>query len=96
MLYFSKRGETMKKVAAVFLLMITIGGLAGFPAHREASARPVHSIQRTTKKQTDKIVCAAKDKTYHRTNCRHHGFTNQIKLSEAQKKGYKACRICNP
>lgn len=86
----------MKKITALFLLMITLLGLAGYPEAKNASARPIHNIQRTTKKQTDKIVYIAKDKTYHRSTCRHHSFANQIKLSDAQKKNYTPCKVCNP
>ena len=86
----------MKKVMAMILLMITISSLAGFPAMQNASARPVHNIQRTTKKQTEKIVCVAKDNKYHRSNCRHMGFNRQVRLSDAQKRGYIPCRVCNP
>ena len=81
----------MKKAAALFLLMITISSLAHFPT----SARPIHNTQ-MTKKQTEKIVCLAKDKTYHRTTCRHKSFKNQTTLKTAQKKNYKPCTICNP
>jgi hypothetical protein len=81
----------MKKAAALFLLMITISSLAYFPT----SARPIHNLQ-MTKKQTEKIVCLAKDKTYHRTYCKHKSFKNQTTLNGAQKKNYTPCKVCNP
>ena len=86
----------MKKVMALFLLMITLSSLTGVPAVQSTSAREIHNIQRTTKKATDKIVYIAKDKKYHRSNCRHMGFINQVRLSNAQKNGYTPCRVCNP
>ena len=81
----------MKKLTALLLLMITIWSLASLPMTQIASARPIH----TTKKTTDKIVYA-KDKTYHRSCCRHMSFANPIKLTDAQKKNYTPCKVCNP
>lgn len=87
----------MKKLTALFLLMITIWCLAAPPMSQPASARPIHSIQTTSKKLTDKIVYIAKaTKTYHRSSCRHHAFTIPEKLKEAQKKNYTPCKVCNP
>ena len=85
----------MKKLTALLLLTITIWSLAGNPT-QTASARPIHNIQRTTKKLSDKLVYVTKDKTYHRSCCRHMSFSNPTALSEAQKKNYIPCRICNP
>ena len=84
----------MKKITALLLLTITIWSLAGTPT-QTASARHIHNIQRTTKKQTEKIVYT-KDKTYHRSCCKHKSFTKPIALSDAQKKNYTPCKVCNP
>ena len=82
----------MKKIMALFLLMITITSLA---THPPASARPIHNTQWTTKKQTERIVYI-KDKTYHRSCCKHKSFTKPIALPDAQKKNYTPCKVCNP
>jgi len=87
----------MKKIAALFLLLITISGFSCFTTQENATARPIHSIQRMSKKQTDKIVYTTKaTKTYHRGNCRHKSFTTPQMLKDVQKKNYTPCKVCNP
>ena len=84
----------MKKLTALLLLMITVWSLASLPATQIASARPIHSIQ-TVKKTADKLVYT-KGTTYHRSCCRHIGFTKPTTLTNAQKKNYTPCKVCNP
>ena len=84
----------MKKLTALLLLMITIWSLASLPMAQIASASPIHNIQ-ATKKATEKLVYA-KDKTYHRSCCRHMSFAKPISTKEAQKKNYTPCKVCNP
>ena len=84
----------MKKITALFLLMITIWSLASVPATQIASARSIHNIH-TTKKITEKLVYT-KDKIYHRSCCRHMSFAKPTKLTDAQKKNYTPCKVCKP
>lgn len=88
----------MKKIAILLLLTITVLSLIGFKNPKpETALRPIHNIQRTTKKATDKIVYTSQNTNkYHRSSCRHHSFTEPLKLSTAQKMGYLPCRVCNP
>ena len=100
MVYFRKKGGAfVKKFTALFLLMITLSTFIGCDnTKNEVALKPIHNIQTINKKRTtDKIVYTTKNGSqYHRSNCRHLGYTNSIRLSDAKKAGYSPCTVCNP
>lgn len=47
--------------------------------------------------KSDPIVYVVEaGKAYHKKNCRLKQGSKGIKLSEAKKKGFKACKVCKP
>lgn len=46
---------------------------------------------------SDMVVITAKGKKYHRSNCRTvKQYVKELTVEEAQKLGYKPCKVCKP